>query len=893
MNKPLDNPIVEFAQAMHAHGLDASNIIDDGKIHKCKCSHDKGSKTSGRYYLHSDGAANGQFGCYHDHDNALGCEWASEYTDTRTEAQKAAARAQYAIQAAARETQILSEQADTAAKCIELWGKGHDATTHDYLTTKGVHSFGLKVLNGALLVPLYDGKPTPDNLVNIQFIQADGTKRFKTGGKKQGCYFSFGSLDSKTVVVCEGYSTGASIAQAAGHRVVVAFDAGNLIPVAQRIASTLPDGWRMVIAADNDAYGAEGASNTGVIKATAAAQAVGAFLAVPCFDDLDVTGKPTDFNDLMALAGKAAVNGQFEACLMGEVLGVVEAENLVKPDVGDVAVQAIEETDEAFIKRLAGMSALERARQSKGASERLGITVGQLNGIVKAEQAKHANKGEAGTSMLFADVEPFDAPVDGAEVLNEVYDALRAHVIADIETLHAATLWVCMTWLVDCCTVLPLAVITAPEKGCGKTTLLTAMGRMVCKPLSSSSISPAALFRTIEAHQPTLLLDETDATFKANEELRGIVNSGHTRDNAFVMRTVGEEFEPKMFSTWCAKALSGIGHMPETIESRAIILKMRRKVKGESVRNIRHTPAATFDGIKRRLARWSIDNAGAFSQLAPIMDGMNNRDADNYEPLLAIAMLAGDEWVKRIKIAARVLTATDNDNRSIGVELLDACRTVFGKNQTPRIHSGVLLSEILQDEESPFLHYNRGAPYTLKQMSKKLADYGIRSKSLRVHGVNAKGFEFEQFNDAFSIYLDGEGVLSVTSSQPSTGAGLGVTILNYEAPLKTNIVTPKPSTGVGCDDVTILEGVNSENSFFEGKSDDVVDKNSEPPTPPSPPPIELYDHAPLSKSEPKIEPLTNPEGLTYGNEAAEIEAYKHAFDSIEVLSTVPSNEVNL
>ena len=337
MSKPSDNPVIQFSQAMKASGLDVAHVIDDGKIHKCKCSHDKGSKTSGRYYLHSDGAANGQFGCYHDHDNALGCEWASEYTDTRTEAQKAVARAQYAIQAAAREAQLLSEQAETAAQCVELWGKGHDATTHDYLSTKSVHSFGLKVLNGALLVPLHDGKPTPDNLVNIQFIQADGTKRFKTGGKKQGCYFSFGSSDYKTVVVCEGYSTAASIAQSTGFRVIVAFDAGNLMPVAQRIASTLPDGWRMVIAADNDAHGS---SNTGVIKATATAQAVGAFLAVPCFDDLDVTGKPTDFNDLMALAGKAAVNGQFEACLMGEVLGVVEAENLLKPVVGDVAGQA-------------------------------------------------------------------------------------------------------------------------------------------------------------------------------------------------------------------------------------------------------------------------------------------------------------------------------------------------------------------------------------------------------------------------------------------------------------------------------------------------------------------------------------------------------------------------
>ena len=340
MNKPMENPVIEFTHALQAYGLVVSQVIDDGVIHKCKCAHDKGSKTSGRYFLHSDGVANGKFGCYHDHENALGCTWESNTPDVRTDAEKAAAKAQYATQAAQREAQLQTERDEAAIECKRLWGMAHDADrSHAYLANKGVQAYGLKVLNGALLVPVYDGKNAIDNLVSIQFIQTDGSKRFKTGGKKQGGYFSFGSTDTQTVVICEGYSTGASIAEAMGHRVVVAFDAGNLMPVSQRIASTLPDGWTMIIAADNDAYGVE---NKGLIQATAAAQSTEALLAVPCFDGVDVSTQPTDFNDLHQLAGLEAVKAAFAS------------ENLVKPMVmqGDGAVFSlttpIEETDEPY-----------------------------------------------------------------------------------------------------------------------------------------------------------------------------------------------------------------------------------------------------------------------------------------------------------------------------------------------------------------------------------------------------------------------------------------------------------------------------------------------------------------------------------------------------------------
>ena len=800
------NPIAEFTNAMQAVGLtlDKHGVIDDGRIHPCRCAHDSANKKSGRYYLHSDGVANGAFGCYHETENALSNEWKSTAPmPAMSDAERKAYSERMTRQQAEREAQTLQEQKAAQTACIELWGRGHEATSeHPYIERKGIRAYGVRELNGALLVPMYDVK---DNLCNIQFIQADGAKKFKTGAKTKGAYFAFGGIENKTVVICEGFATGASIAQATGHYVVVAFNAGNLLPVAERIKADLPDGWRLIIAGDNDCWKD---TNTGKDKATACAVAVNARVVIPDFTGYEITNAPTDFNDLHALAGLEAVKSQINGAqvLSSEAVEAVQAQ----------AVQnAIEsETDAQTIERMAKLSLLEYARQSKDASDKLGITPSQLKQVVTDFKKAQASKSDNGTPPMFESIEPWDSPVNGAQVLNEVLAQLQAHVIADIETLHMATLWVCMTWFVDVATVLPLAVITAPEKGCGKTTLLTAMSKMAQRPMQVAGTTTAFLFRVIELEAPTLFIDETDTFMRDNEELRGLINSGHTRDSAFIGRVVGDNHEPKLFSTWCAKALSGIGHLPETIESRAIILKMRRKLKGEHARNIRHTTPETFTDIKRRLARWADDNASAFSDLHPIMQGLSNRDADNYEPLLAIAMLAGGEWVQCIENACVKLLEHANDNQSLGVELLEACRHAFEVLKVERIKSTDLLEQLLKDDEAPFLTYNRGKPITARQIARRLNEYGIKPKPMRFgyDGVS-KGYECAQFAEAFAIYLDGEKdennifssvfpAPSVTRLQTNTSAVLSVTDSENVTVTKPPSVTPKAPVYATCNRVT-------------------------------------------------------------------------------------------
>ena len=809
--------IQEFTQAMQAVGLvlDKRGVIDDGKAHPCQCAHDKGSKKSGRYYLHSDGIANGAFGCYHEAENGLTHKWQSEHTPKLSEEERKAYAQKMAQAEAERAQQTANDQAQAKAAVQAIWSKAKEATTDNaYAIRKGIHPMGCKAFGDTdtLIVPIYDGRPSIETLCNAQFIQADGTKRFKTGGKKKGCYTAIGNPESRVAVLCEGFATGASIAQATDYYVLVAFDAGNLLPVAERIKAALPADWRLIIAGDNDAYGEV---NTGADKARACAHAVGAECVLPDFTGCDITHAPTDFNDLHQLAGLEAVKAQIDGA---GVLSTAQVQAIQKKT-------AEAETDDQIIERMAGLSALEFARQGRAAADKLGITVSELKRVIKDHlKEQQASKGN-GTPPMFEELEPWEDPVNGAEVLNAVLEQLQAHVIADIETLHMAALWVCMTWFVDVATVLPLAVITAPEKGCGKTTLLTAMSKMSNRPMQVAGTTAAFLFRVIELETPTLFIDETDTFMRDNEELRGLINSGHTRDSAFVGRVVGDNHEPKLFSTWSAKALSGIGHLPETIESRAIILKMRRKLKGEIALNIRRTPVERFATIKRQLARWADDNASAFSQIQPVMQGLSNRDADNYEPLLAIAQLAGGDWVKHIENACLKLMEHASDNKSIGEELLEACRDAFDTLKLDKIFTHELMEYLLKDEEAVFATYNRGKPIAPRQVSKRLSEYGIKSKDIRRGYEVKKGYDKSQFSEAWKVYLEGdnlpqnatkndfsplEGILSATTLQTTPHAALRVADNTLGNATRNTNATPKPAPVLDCSVVADRKGESSE-----------------------------------------------------------------------------------
>ncbi|HEY8129628.1 MAG TPA: DUF3631 domain-containing protein, partial [Hyphomicrobium sp.] len=510
---------------------------------------------------------------------------------------------------------------------------------------------------------------------------------------------------------------------------------------------------RIIIAADDDHETEQKRGfNPGTRDAKKAADAVKGVVAVPSFDRSKDGDNPSDWNDFAALRGQAAVAEDFKEIL-----------------------------DKAEIVRLATLEPIDYDREREKVAKSLGVRVSTVDSQVKARREESADKAAVD---LCRDIKPCAAPVDVAELLNEVRATIARFIVCDQSTTTAATLWIAFTWIIDHVQVAPLAVITAPEKRCGKTQLLDLIGRLSRRNLFASNISPAATFRVIEAKSPTLLIDEADAFFRENEELRGVINSGHTRTSAYVIRTVGDDFEVKQFSTWGAKAIAGIGKLSDTVMDRAIVLPLRRKHSSEKVERLRHAESGKFEILASKLARFGEDHGEAIGRARPhLPDALNDRAQDNWESLLAIADLAGAAWSKEARRAALVISGDGKDELSTSEELLSDIRDVFDADRLDRISLAELLKRLIEDETAPWAAWNRGKPMTTRQLGKRLGEFKISAKAVHISSYDKpKGFHKAQFADAWARYLDDADSLSpdtpvssVTRSPSSKSAALEVT----------------------------------------------------------------------------------------------------------------------
>jgi len=408
------------------------------------------------------------------------------------------------------------------------------------------------------------------------------------------------------------------------------------------------------------------------------------------------------------------------------------------------------EAEAEILERLASLAPLEYDRQRGKYAELLGVRATALDAQIKAmRKAAHGDEG-----ITLESIEPWSEPIDPAALLSEVAKTIRRFVICQPETADGAALWVAMTWLIDTVQVAPLAVITAPEKRCGKSQLLFLLGRLSCRPLTASNISPAALFRVIDAWKPTLLIDEADAFMRENEELRGLLNCGHTRDSAYTVRIVGEAMTPTRFNVWGAKAIAGIGHLADTLMDRAVALELRRKMPHEVTDKIRHAEPDLFETLAAKFARFAQDYAEAVRQARPeLPPSLNDRAQDNWEALLAIADIAGDGWPIRARRAALKLSGADSLGESVGGELLADIRDIFESKHLSRIGTAELITALCDDDEKGWATYNRGKPLTPRQLAKRLNGYGLQSKNIRTYAGQSKGYEFEQFAETFARYL--------------------------------------------------------------------------------------------------------------------------------------------
>lgn len=296
--------IQQFGDAIRAAGLpDPEVIYDDGKLHRFSTNGRRGDG-AGWYVLHTDGIPAGAFGCWRQ---GVQCTWSAVDDRELTPAEREAHRRRLdAIQAERMAEEARTEEA-AAQQAQRRFAAAQPANGHPYLVAKGIQPHGARIeRDGTLLVPMRDAA---GKLWNVERIGREnfGTKRGLTGGRRKGLYCAIGR-PADVLVICEGFATGASIHEATGHPVAVAFNAGNLGPVALALREKYPH-MALMLAADDD-WKVDG--NPGMTKATAAAAAVGGLVAVPRFTG-ERPDKATDFNDLHQLHGADAVRECFDS----------------------------------------------------------------------------------------------------------------------------------------------------------------------------------------------------------------------------------------------------------------------------------------------------------------------------------------------------------------------------------------------------------------------------------------------------------------------------------------------------------------------------------------------------------------------------------------------------
>ena len=260
--------------------------------------------------------------------------------------------------------------------------------------------------------------------------------------------------------------------------------------------------------------------------------------------------------------------------------------------------------EDAELERLAQLSMFAYERERMAAAKALGVRAPMLDKLVALKRSELGldakEDGKQGRPIEFPEPELWREPVDGAELLGALVDALGQYVVMSEHQRVAIALWLVHAYLIDRSMISPRLAIRSPIKGCGKTTLLDVLTRLVPRPLATANVSPSAIFRVIAAHRPTLLIDEADTLFRDGDEtLRGILNAGH-RQGGTVLRSVGDEHEPRAFACYAATVIALIGQLPGTLADRSIDIVLARRRPNEdnhavpvgSDRKPRHAGAA-------------------------------------------------------------------------------------------------------------------------------------------------------------------------------------------------------------------------------------------------------------------------------------------------------------
>jgi hypothetical protein len=389
---------------------------------------------------------------------------------------------------------------------------------------------------------------------------------------------------------------------------------------------------------------------------------------------------------------------------------------------------------------------------------------------------------------------------DVARLLDDVTAFVRRYVVLSPAELVAVALWTFHTHAIDAAPATPYLSITSAEKESGKTRLLEVLELLVARPWLTGRVTAAVLARKIDKERPTLLLDESDAAFGGEKEyaevLRGILNSGHRvggRSSLCVGQ--GASITYADLSTFCAKAIAGIGELPDTVASRSVPIRLKRKAPDETVERFRHRDAATAaEPVQVSLASLAEHHVPQLVAARPeLPETLGDRAADSWEPLFAIADLAGGEWPARARDAAVELSArARSDDESRGPLLLADIWNVFeARPEARHLATKVLIEGLCENEEAPWATWHKGAPISPRALGRLLKAFDIHSKSVRLPDQSTpKGYSREDFEDAWRRFLPSHTPdLSATTPQPASVLEKPADSIRHTTPLVADTKT--------------------------------------------------------------------------------------------------------
>jgi len=408
---------------------------------------------------------------------------------------------------------------------------------------------------------------------------------------------------------------------------------------------------------------------------------------------------------------------------------------------------------EPLLAELARLSRFEYDRRRKAEAKRLGIQLDTLDREVAKLRAQAASQKDF---LPHWSVEPWPEHVDGAALLDALRAYFNRYVVLPEHADVALALWTLNTWTFESFDIAPYLSITSPTRRCGKTVLMTLLYWLCRRGKKSDNMSKAAIYRSVDTEQPTLVLDEVGWVADTKDERQGILCGGFER-NGYVEVCEGEglAITTRLFSTFCPKAFGLIGQLTATLTDRSIVILMRRKMPREKAERLRRRDSEAHAQLRRQCLRWANDNIAALAQVTPpALPALNDRAMDLWEPLLAIAERAAGEWPEHACKAALALSggAAGDDNQ--GVELLSDAKKAFDAGQAADMPTKALIAALVTDEERPWAAYSKGEPITDRQLAKLLKPFGIVSTTVHPPGArHAKGYRRADFEDAWARYL--------------------------------------------------------------------------------------------------------------------------------------------